>query len=63
MDSSSDEDSEDTNALTGKEGGQEIKYLLKQLFKKVEKNSRKLTELQNARFVITFLDVGYSFCN
>ena len=63
VDSSSDEDSEDSNALTGKEGLQEIKDLLKQLFKKVEKNSRKLTELQNARFVVTFLDVGYSFCN
>ncbi|CAI8017551.1 hypothetical protein GBAR_LOCUS10650 [Geodia barretti] len=48
VDSSSDEDSEDSNALTGKEGLQEIKDLLKQLFKKVEKNSRKLTELQNA---------------
>lgn len=56
-DSSSDEDledSEDVNSsvtLTGKEELQEIKGILKQLFKKVEKNSRKLTELQSARFV------------
>ena len=49
-DSSSDE-SENDNAFTGKEGLEEIKELLMQLFKKVEKNSRKLTELQSARFV------------
>ena len=55
-DSSSGEDT--TEPLTDREGMTEIKGLLRQLFKKVEQNSRTLTELQTmhlSRFVANTL--------
>ena len=59
-DSSSGEDTDDatTEPLTDREGMTEIKGLLRQLFKKVEQNSRTLTELQTmhlSRFVANTL--------